>query len=79
VVDEQEGLLFCPADWNELAEKMAHLLTDRTLRERIGQAARSKVEAQFEVGHTIGPLAALFKTPRPAPALSQVQGAARRY
>jgi colanic acid/amylovoran biosynthesis glycosyltransferase len=60
ISDEQQGLLFCPADWDELAERMARLLTDPPLRKRLGQAGRAKVEAQFEIGRTVEPLIARF-------------------
>jgi glycosyltransferase involved in cell wall biosynthesis len=60
ISDEQQGLLFCPADWGELAERMARLLTDPPLRKRLGQAGRAKVEAQFEIGRAVEPLIARF-------------------
>jgi glycosyltransferase involved in cell wall biosynthesis len=64
VVEEQEGLLFSPADWNELAELLARLLTDPRLRERLGKTARAKIEAQFEIGRTVEPLLACFTANR---------------
>jgi glycosyltransferase involved in cell wall biosynthesis len=60
VADEQQGLLFCPADWADLEQKMARLLTDPNLRSRLGRAGRAKIEAEFDVDRTVRPLIELF-------------------
>jgi glycosyltransferase involved in cell wall biosynthesis len=60
VTDEQHGLLFCPSDWDDLAEKMARLSTDPTLRVGLGKAGRAKIEAEFDSCHAVKPLVALF-------------------
>jgi glycosyltransferase involved in cell wall biosynthesis len=60
VTDEQHGLLFCPSDWEDLAEKMARLSTDPTLRVGLGKAGRAKIEAEFDTRHAVKPLVALF-------------------
>jgi len=60
VADEQNGLLFCPSDWNDLAEKMARLLVDQALRDRLGTAGRAKVEAEFDISRAVEPLVTLF-------------------
>ena len=60
VTDEQHGLLFCPSDWDDLAEKMMRLSTDPILRAGLGQAGRAKIEAEFETYHAVKPLVALF-------------------
>jgi glycosyltransferase involved in cell wall biosynthesis len=43
IVDEQNGLLFSPANWDELTEQLSRLLTDEVLRQQLGQAGRSRV------------------------------------
>jgi colanic acid/amylovoran biosynthesis glycosyltransferase len=60
VTDDQHGLLFCPTDWNELAEKIDQLIADPELRQRLGQAGRSRVELAFEINRAIEPLAIRF-------------------
>jgi colanic acid/amylovoran biosynthesis glycosyltransferase len=66
VTDEQHGLLFCPSDWNDLAEKMTRLSTDPSLRAGLGQAGRAKIEEEFDIVHAVKPLVALFSRPQPA-------------
>jgi glycosyltransferase involved in cell wall biosynthesis len=60
VTDDQHGLLFCPTDWNELAEKIGQLIADPELRQRLGRAGRSKIELAFEINRAIEPLAIRF-------------------
>jgi glycosyltransferase involved in cell wall biosynthesis len=60
VTDEKHGLLFRPSDWDDLAEKMARLLTDPILRAGFGHAGRAKIEAEFDTCHAVKPLVALF-------------------
>jgi len=61
VVDEKEGLLFRPADWNDLFEKITRLLRDEQIRRDVAMAARAKVEAEFEIGSAVRPLLAYFQ------------------
>ena len=60
VTDNQEGLLFCPTDWNELAEKLERLIADSQLQQRLGRAGRAKIELAFEINRAIEPLVAQF-------------------
>jgi glycosyltransferase involved in cell wall biosynthesis len=60
VTDDQEGLLFCPTDWNELAEKIGQLIADPERRQRLGRAGRSKIELGFEINRAVEPLAKRF-------------------
>ncbi len=46
-----DGLVVPPADVGAMAEALLSLARDPAARDRIGQAARRKVEAQFTVGH----------------------------
>jgi colanic acid/amylovoran biosynthesis glycosyltransferase len=66
VTDEQDGLLFRPSDWDDLAEKVIRLLTDPILRARLGEAGRAKIEAEFDICHAVEPLVALFSGSTPA-------------
>lgn len=49
VVQERTGLLVPPRDSAALAGAMLHLLTDRAVAQRFGQAGRERVEAEFSV------------------------------
>jgi glycosyltransferase involved in cell wall biosynthesis len=60
VEESLHGFLFAPAAWNELAERLYTLLSDRALRERMGNAGRKKVEAEFEITRAVEPLVARF-------------------
>jgi glycosyltransferase involved in cell wall biosynthesis len=57
VEDEKEGLLFTPGKWDELGAQIARLMHCPSLREGLARAARQKVEASFEIGGAVGPLA----------------------
>lgn len=60
IMDEKEGLLFRPADWCDLAQKITRLLRDGELRRAVTRAARVKVQAEFEIGCSVRPLLARF-------------------
>ncbi|CAG0941382.1 Spore coat protein SA [Anaerolineae bacterium] len=47
--DGVDGLLIPPGDVDALAEKLAGLLRDESLRRRLGQAARAKAERELSV------------------------------
>jgi colanic acid/amylovoran biosynthesis glycosyltransferase len=61
VADEEQGLLFRPGDWVDLAEKISRVLLDTPLRTRLRAAAREKVESEFAIGDAVQPLLARFK------------------
>ena len=65
VTDNQEGLLFCPTDWNELAEKLELLIADSQLQQRLGRAGRAKIELAFEINRAIEPLVVQFSEKPP--------------
>jgi glycosyltransferase involved in cell wall biosynthesis len=56
------GLLFAPAAWDELALHLHTLLADAALRDSMGRAGRVKVEAEFEIGRAVVPLAARWQS-----------------
>jgi colanic acid/amylovoran biosynthesis glycosyltransferase len=60
VTDNEHGLLFCPTDWDELAEKMKLLITDVELQHALGKAGRAKIEKSYEINRAIEPLVAKF-------------------
>ena len=60
VTDNEQGLLFCPTDWNELAAKMRTLIVDFELQRRLGRAGRAKIEQSYEIGLAVEPLVARF-------------------
>ena len=48
IVDERDGLLIAdPSDLDALAAAMARLLRDRELADRLGAAARARVQDQY--------------------------------
>jgi len=49
VLDDSTGLLVEPRDANGLAEALERLLRDPNLRRRLGDAARAKVEREFDL------------------------------
>jgi colanic acid/amylovoran biosynthesis glycosyltransferase len=61
IMDEKEGLLFRPADWGDLTQKITRLLRDEDLRRDLASAARAKVETEFEIGCAVAPLLAHFQ------------------
>ena len=56
IEDGREGLLFCPTDWHDLAQKLAAALADPALRGRLGKAARAKIEAEFAIEKAVQPM-----------------------
>jgi colanic acid/amylovoran biosynthesis glycosyltransferase len=61
VEEEVHGLLFAPAAWPELADRLHRLMSDPELRRRFGHAGRSKVEAEFEINRAVVPLLERFR------------------
>jgi colanic acid/amylovoran biosynthesis glycosyltransferase len=60
------GLLFAPANWPELAERLEALLSDSALRERLAAAGRAAVEAGFEIHGAVAPIERYFRGAAPA-------------
>jgi len=59
------GLLFAPADWQELADCLCKLLAEPGLRARLSQGNRARVEAEFEITKAVAPLEQRFGQSRP--------------
>jgi len=74
VEDGVDGFLAEPEDTATIADRLQRLLTDEPLRTRMGEAARAKVLAQFDVGRNIDLLVdnwrAIAREPRRLPAPS---------
>lgn len=64
VSDGQDGLLFCPADWADLARKLLLLLRNGDLRRDLARAAQQKIAAEFEIGRAVEPLIARLQSER---------------
>ena len=48
VVDDETGFLFSPGNPREMSLRLSRLITDKELRARMGQAARSRARAVFD-------------------------------
>jgi hypothetical protein len=56
IIPEETGLLVEPGTETELAEALARLIDSSELRQRLGEAGRARLEAEFAVEHTVKPL-----------------------
>lgn len=61
VEDGVTGLLFTPANWDELAVRMNQLLADPAMRDRLTGEAKKKIEAEFDADKSARQLAVLFE------------------
>jgi glycosyltransferase involved in cell wall biosynthesis len=61
VDDGVNGILVPPGDAAALADALERLLADPPLRQRLGDAARGKVEERFDIRRNIGRYAELFR------------------
>jgi glycosyltransferase involved in cell wall biosynthesis len=55
-----DGLLVAPSDVEGLAEAIAQLIDDPTLRERLGKSARQRVLERYDLRRSVEALAAIF-------------------
>jgi glycosyltransferase involved in cell wall biosynthesis len=76
VEENVHGLLFAPASWAELAERLQRLLTDSALRQKLGGAGRAKIEQEFEITRAVLPLIERYKADE-APDTTRVATPAR--
>jgi glycosyltransferase involved in cell wall biosynthesis len=53
VKEGENGLLFTPSNWDELTDCMRRLLDDDPLRQRLAKRARTTVEEQFDIRHSV--------------------------
>jgi glycosyltransferase involved in cell wall biosynthesis len=56
----QSGLLFSPANWEELAERLVQLSSDSQLRIRLATEGQRRVKSEFNIHHAIEPLLTKF-------------------
>jgi glycosyltransferase involved in cell wall biosynthesis len=70
VEHEVSGLLITPGDIEDCATQMERLLADPALRERLGRAARERIERDFALSDALDRLSAIYRRfgvePRPA-------------
>lgn len=60
VGDRVSGLLFKPKDHHDLAKKLAELLDNATMREKLGAALAARVNSEFSLQKMVGETAALY-------------------
>ena len=60
VINDDTGLLFTPANWDELRECLLRLGRDEKLRARLADAGRVKVEEQHDIQRAVLPLRELL-------------------
>ena len=61
VEENVHGLLFSPAAWDELADRLSRMLTDAALREQLSRDGRAKIEREFEIAHAVAPLVERYR------------------
>ncbi|MBN1202263.1 MAG: glycosyltransferase family 4 protein [Anaerolineae bacterium] len=61
VIDGQTGFVVNPYDINALADRLAHLLTDETLRARLADAGRQRMRQQFTLEHQTQAMLAVYE------------------
>ena len=61
VVHDETGLLYRPADWDDLAAQLIRLANDPELRRRLADNGRRRVEEEFEIGRAVEPLHRRFE------------------
>jgi len=71
VEENTHGLLFAPAAWDELADRLTRLLSDGELRQRLARDGRAKVEREFEITRAVLPLLERYRSGQ-RPELSRV-------
>jgi colanic acid/amylovoran biosynthesis glycosyltransferase len=58
---DHNGLLFSPGRADELADALAHLARDPSLRKRLGNAGRATIERDFDLRSNAAKLVAMFE------------------
>ena len=61
VSDGKTGLLFAPSDWDELAQCISRLLSDKDLCAMLAQNGKFKITSEFDTRKSAGELGDLFK------------------
>jgi colanic acid/amylovoran biosynthesis glycosyltransferase len=59
--DGIDGLLVTPSDADELAAAIARLMDDASLRRKLGQAGRLRIEEKYNLRTNVARLAAVFE------------------
>ena len=61
VSDGKTGLLFAPSDWDELAQCISRLLSDKELCATLAQNSKFKITSEFDTRKSASELGDLFK------------------
>jgi glycosyltransferase involved in cell wall biosynthesis len=64
VSDGKTGLLFAPSNWDELAQCIERLLSDRALGETLAQNGKWKITSEFDTRKSATTLGGLFLAPQ---------------
>ena len=62
VTDGKTGLLFAPSDWDELAQCIERLLSDKALGETLAQNSKWKITSEFDTRKSATTLGGLFRS-----------------
>lgn len=60
IEDGRSGLLFTPSDWQDLERQLERLISERSLREEIGQHGQAAVRSTFDISIPAQQLNTLF-------------------
>lgn len=60
---DDNGLLFCPADWDDLADQLRRLVSDAALRQRLTEVGRQTVMEAFLVERSAAIMSRHFSEP----------------
>lgn len=60
IEEEKTGLLFTPARWDELEDRLARLVTDAELRAKLAASAKAHVRGEFDSDRAVEPLLTRF-------------------
>ncbi len=76
VEDGVTGLLYAPANWRELADRLVRVLDDEPFAHSLAVRGRQRVEGEFRVSQAVQPLLAKFAPELTSSGPSSVSGPA---
>jgi glycosyltransferase involved in cell wall biosynthesis len=71
--DGVDGFLTRPRDPSDLADRLLLLLTDETLRARMGEAGEHKATEQFSMERRVKEMESIYREMTAVPALTSVE------